>query len=329
MTSVMSNVVDGYQRFMAENGDPRTSQWLLMSSPVPLLTILSVYLWVCTKVGPKLMEKREPFKLTNILIIYNFLQTVGSAWLFWEGLTAGWLRDYSYTCQPVDYSNDPQALKMAGAVWWYFMFKIIELLDTVFFVLRKKNNQLSFLHMYHHTMMPICAWIGAKFLAGGHGTLLGVINCLVHVIMYFYYMVAAMGPQYQKYLGWKSYVTVIQLVQFVIVFFHSAQVLFSQCNYPKGIAFLLSLNAVLFMQMFGKFFYHSYVLGPKARKQRQAVLQNNNEVGTKDHNGVNGHTGLNGNGVNGHTTVNGNGVNGHTAVNGNGVNGLNGKIKAN
>ncbi|XP_034243341.1 elongation of very long chain fatty acids protein AAEL008004-like [Thrips palmi] len=295
MTSVVSNVVDGFQRFMAENGDPRTNQWLLMSSPWPLVAILLTYLWVCTKAGPRIMAKREPFKLTNVLIIYNFLQMVGSAWLFWEGLDAGWLRDYSYTCQPVDYSNDPKAMRMAGAVWWYFMFKIVELLDTVFFVLRKKNNQLSFLHMYHHTMMPVCSWIGVKFLPGGHGTLLGVINCLVHVIMYFYYMVAAMGPQYQKYLGWKSYVTVIQLVQFVIVFFHSAQVLFRQCNYPKGIAFLLALNAILFMQMFGNFFYHTYVVGPKLRKlgggkadradkQRQAALQNNNEADSKDHN---------------------------------------------
>lgn len=57
-------------------------------------------------------------------------------------------------------------LKMAAAVWWYFFAKIVELLDTVFFVLRKKNRQITFLHLYHHTMMPICAWIGVRFLPG-------------------------------------------------------------------------------------------------------------------------------------------------------------------
>ena len=36
--------------------------------------------------------------------------------------------------------------------------------------------------------------------AGGHGTLLGLINAFVHVIMYTYYLVAGMGPKYQKYL---------------------------------------------------------------------------------------------------------------------------------
>lgn len=55
---------------------------------------------------------------------------------------------------------------MARAVWLYYMCKITELLDTVFFVLRKKQNQISFLHVYHHTLMPICGFIGLKYFAG-------------------------------------------------------------------------------------------------------------------------------------------------------------------
>jgi elongation of very long chain fatty acids protein 7 len=55
---------------------------------------------------------------------------------------------------------------MARAVWLYYMAKIVELLDTVFFVLRKKNSQVSFLHLYHHSLMPICAFIGVKYFAG-------------------------------------------------------------------------------------------------------------------------------------------------------------------
>lgn len=55
---------------------------------------------------------------------------------------------------------------MARAVWMYYMCKVVELLDTVFFVLRKKQNQVSFLHVYHHTLMPICGFIGVKYFAG-------------------------------------------------------------------------------------------------------------------------------------------------------------------
>lgn len=55
---------------------------------------------------------------------------------------------------------------MARAVWLYYIAKITELLDTVFFVLRKKDRQISFLHLYHHTLMPVCAFIGVKYFAG-------------------------------------------------------------------------------------------------------------------------------------------------------------------
>ena len=59
------------------------------------------------------------------------------------------------------------ALQIAAALWWYYFSKLIEFLDTIFFVLRKKNNQISFLHVYHHaTMFPIW-WTGIKWVAGG------------------------------------------------------------------------------------------------------------------------------------------------------------------
>jgi len=39
-----------------------------------------------------------------------------------------------------------------------------------------------------------------------------MINSLVHVLMYTYYGLSALGPHMQKYLWWKKYLTRIQLV---------------------------------------------------------------------------------------------------------------------
>lgn len=49
-------------------------------------------------------------------------------------------------------------------------------------------------------------------ISGGLGTFHALLNCVVHVIMYSYYGLTAMGPSYQKYLWWKKYLTTIQLV---------------------------------------------------------------------------------------------------------------------
>lgn len=112
----------------------------------------------------------------------------------------------------------------------------------VFFILRKKNSQLTFLHVYHHATMIFNWWAGVKYVAGGQcestpthqehilthtvcsracdtetlylsiAFLIGLINSLVHVVMYLYYGLAAFGPSMSKYLWWKRYLTSLQLV---------------------------------------------------------------------------------------------------------------------
>jgi len=51
-----------------------------------------------------------------------------------------------------------------------------------------------------------------RAITGGHGTFSNLVNNIVHIIMYTYYMMSAMGPQYQKYLWWKKHLTLLQLV---------------------------------------------------------------------------------------------------------------------
>lgn len=51
---------------------------------------------------------------------------------------------------------------------------------------------------------------------GGHSTFFALLNTFVHIVMYFYYMVSAMGPKYQKYIWWKKYLTSFQMVRKVL-----------------------------------------------------------------------------------------------------------------
>lgn len=96
-----------------------------------------------------------------------------------------WNGKISLTCQPIDYTiKTPQMNKLIFATYLYYSSKYVDLLDTVrlsyerqlkifhikfsqiFFVLRKKFNQITFLHVYHHGGMIFAVYIFCKFLAG-------------------------------------------------------------------------------------------------------------------------------------------------------------------
>ena len=110
----------------------------------------------------------------------------------------------------MDYTESEQGLRIARVLWWFYISKVVEMLDSTMFMLRGKYNQLSFLHIYHHASMFGLWWIGVAFVAGGVSVQPALINASVHVIMYAYYFLAALGPHMQKYLWWKRHLTKLQ-----------------------------------------------------------------------------------------------------------------------
>ncbi|XP_064792895.1 very long chain fatty acid elongase 7-like isoform X1 [Oncorhynchus masou masou] len=252
--------------------DPRTEDWFLMSSPLPQTVVIVAYIYFVTRLGPRLMEKRKAFHLKEVLIIYNFSVVALSLYMCYEYVMSGWGTGYTFHCDLVDYSDSPQAVRMAGTCWLYYFSKFIEMLDTIFFVLRKKNSQITFLHVYHHSIMPFTWWFGVRFAAGGQGTFHALLNCVVHVIMYAYYGLSALGPAYQKYLWWKKYLTTIQLIQFVIVTTHIWQYFFMKdCPYQFPIfIYIIGLYGLVFLLLFLNFWYHAYTKGKRLPKVLQA-----------------------------------------------------------
>jgi elongation of very long chain fatty acids protein 4 len=54
------------------------------------------------------------------------------------------------------------------------------------------------------------------------------------VIMYSYYALAAFGPKIQKYLWWKKYITIAQLIQFGLFCTFGLLSAFTS-GWPKGL----------------------------------------------------------------------------------------------
>uniref|UniRef100_A0A4W5LIN0 Elongation of very long chain fatty acids protein n=1 Tax=Hucho hucho TaxID=62062 RepID=A0A4W5LIN0_9TELE len=236
------------RQWILENGDKRTDPWLLVYSPMPVAFIFLLYLGVVWA-GPKLMKRREPVDLKAVLIVYNFAMVCLSVYMFHE----------------VCFSYSHQNGCMAKVCWWFFFSKVIELADTVFFILRKKNSQLTFLHVYHHGTMIFNWWAGVKYLAGGQSFFIGLLNTFVHIVMYSYYGLAALGPHMQKYLWWKRYLTSLQLLQFVLLTTHTGYNLFTECDFPDSMNAVVFAYCVSLIALFSNFYYQSY-LNRKSKK---------------------------------------------------------------
>ncbi|XP_064618993.1 very long chain fatty acid elongase 4-like [Lineus longissimus] len=264
MTTI-SNISNLYEDFIISRGDPRVQSWPLLKTPTNTVAIIVMYL-LMVKLGPRLMRDRKPFDLRWTLVPFNAFLVCLSTYIFYECISCVILSGYTLLCMGVDYSNSPLALRMARVCWWFFISKFIEMFDSLIFILRKKNSQLSFLHVYHHTTTAAYCWIGANYLPGGNSYFCVVINSFVHMIMYSYYGLSAIGPHMQKYLWWKKYLTWLQLVQFIANVYVGVHAIFvSQCDFSRAYSILGGAYSVSLAILFSHFYRQAYHK-PRARK---------------------------------------------------------------
>lgn len=271
---VMFNYV--YGRFLVADHypmDPRQDSWMLMKSPLPTLFASLAFVLGTTWVGPRLMRGRKPVEgLRSIMVVYNAVQVVYSAWMVYELGMGGWFGSYSFKCQQCDFSDDPMATRMLHATYWYYFSKFVDFLDTIFFVLNKKYEHISLLHVCHHGLMPVSMWYGVRYQPGGHSTLMGLLNSFVHTVMYGYYLLAAMGPRLRPYLWWKKHVTTMQLVQFLTVILHGAQLMVTECpGVPFPITSWVAINALMFLLLFSDFYIKSYLAKKSSKQAKRAA----------------------------------------------------------
>ena len=243
--------------------DRRVDDWLLMSSPWPTIVLSIIYWYCCLILGPTLMKDRPAFKLTKTIQAYNLFQVVLSAYIFVELCAAGWANHYSWLCQPVELDTHPDsnAMRVATMCHLYFLSKFTEFLDTFFFIARKKFSHVNRLQLIHHGIMPINGYLLVRWLPGGHESFGGVLNSFIHVLMYSYYFLAALGPHMKKYLWWKKYLTALQMIQFVCIFAKSSVLIFgyAECGYPWQFSCYMTVNMLLFLFLFAEFYCREYM----------------------------------------------------------------------
>ncbi|KAL0277860.1 UNVERIFIED_CONTAM: hypothetical protein PYX00_004991 [Menopon gallinae] len=271
MTSLLSSLQNGYNYIFEDAADPRTNNWFLIRSPIPAFLMLVAYHRFVYSIGPAWMQNRKPFNVDKIIQVYNIIQVLICTWIVVDLFinVYGPTGAYGLKCIGFDHGTSPLAMKLAGFGWVYFMMKVLDLMDTIFFVLRKKWSQITFLHVYHHIGMVFLSWFGTKYLPGGQGIFLVFINSFVHSFMYGYYFITNYNTNYRKNLWWKKYLTQLQLFQFFLIFIQFGRVLFERdCDYPVWpVAVFLPQNFVM-IYLFSQFYKKAY-LTPQKETNKQ------------------------------------------------------------
>ena len=150
---------------------------------------------------------------------------------------------------------------------WFFLFtlsKLVELVDTLFIVLRK--TPLTFLHWYHHcTVFVYCFY----FFSSSAAILLwfGTMNYFVHSIMYSYYACKALGWRVPSKIA--LLITTLQLVQMFWGIFLNVLAFVQlkrgvKCVYSEKVFYFSMAMYSSYALLFIWFFYQRY-----CRKQKK------------------------------------------------------------
>lgn len=166
----------------------------------------------------RFMRDRPPIKMKQVIFVHNVVLCVLSATMG-LGILVEVFRLFLTPPATLPVSPlrevlcDTTAASMRGrmGLWMhiFYLSKYYELLDTIIMVLSKRR--LNFLHVYHHCIVLPLFYVYMS-TAMVLQWIIVVANCFVHVGMYYYYAMAALGHK----VWWKKYITMAQIIQFVI-----------------------------------------------------------------------------------------------------------------
>ncbi|XP_037070852.1 elongation of very long chain fatty acids protein 4-like isoform X2 [Pollicipes pollicipes] len=197
-------------------------------------------------------QNTKPIHLSKLMSAYNYAMALANA------ICCGMFLMALFKCDKFfSKARDPR-VETASLLYW--LLKIAELLDTVFMLLRHKTNQISVLHVYHHTSMVLLTdyfyhlapWPAISFPV--------MVNAFVHVCLYTYYGMTSSSISVP--LQWKRRMTQLQIAQFAVGLAHAT------LGYLRhGFCGYSILYAITMIVLFGNFYVQAYVREKKPKKK--------------------------------------------------------------
>lgn len=160
------------------------------------------------------MNDKPPWSLRTPLVMWNtglaVFSSLGMLTLLPATIAALWDNGLTYSvCTRIVLGT--QAPQRNLWTFLFVIFKMIELGDTAFVILRK--TPLNFLHWYHHITVLLYCW-GQYTTRASVANWFVPLNFLVHAIMYSYYAIRASG--YRIPSSVMQTITALQMSQFLV-----------------------------------------------------------------------------------------------------------------
>ena len=259
--SLQKSAIYWTRDFWLEHADKRVlDHWATKNGLISALTLIVLYLSLVQILLPHWMQKRPAMSLKPVLIAYNtFMSLVNFALFLWFLVLSRGGRELFNLVAPSESDTSAQQMSMIRFTELFLVTKFLDLLDTVFIVLRKKGGQKNFLHLYHHSIVPIV--LSVSFMLYPTGMTLGIfafVNTFTHSVMFAYYGCAAIGPSMRPYLWWKRYITQLQIIQFFIFIFFAIAYGTISTGYSMAYVWIGISQSPLFAFLFIRFYLQSY-----------------------------------------------------------------------
>ncbi|KAF9363858.1 hypothetical protein BGX34_003141 [Mortierella sp. NVP85] len=261
--------VQQFRGFLVAVESPLASELPLMN-PFHVFLIASAYL-VVVFLGMQIMKNFEPFKVKTFSLLHNFILVSLSAYMCGGVLYEAYQANYGLFENLADHSA--KGLPMAKMVWLFYFSKIMEFIDTMIMVFKKNNRQISFLHVYHHASIFTIWWLVTFVAPNGEAYFSAALNSFIHVIMYGYYFLSALGFKQVAFI--KFYITRSQMTQFCLMMIQATWDMYSvkvlgRPGYPFFMSALLWFYMWTMLGLFYNFYRKNAKLAKDAKKAKLA-----------------------------------------------------------
>lgn len=215
-----------------------------------------IYLLLTMALYMYMRKQSVGFRLRWVLVTYDAINVAAMTYVTIEILLYKYRHGNMLICNTLN--NDADGHRLARIFVLFYAQKYFEFLDTWLFLLRKSFRQVTFLHLIYHSSITVVVGALMPFDYNGDMFLPILLNCVNHAFIYLHYLLATLGIQ----SWWASYITWMQLLQFVIIFAQSlvSYRIGSDCGTPDFAKVLMIVYMGSMISLYAHYILQRYVL---------------------------------------------------------------------